>query len=107
MKTLIPIGWLLLALSIPAAMDVPEAHADGETERTRVVRFKISGMVTDNCPVLVKEAVRRIDGVKNVRASLETKRVDVTYVQGRTSPEAIRKVIEDKTGFDAEVEHVR
>lgn len=107
MKTLVQIAAVLLALSSQGALLHAEARADGdEQEQTRVVYFKITGMVTENCPVLVREAVRRIDGVKSVHASLETKTVEVEYVEGKTSPEAIRKVIKDQTGFDAEIERV-
>lgn len=63
-------------------------------------------LTPDSCPVLVEEAVRRIDGVNRVRASAEDKSVEVEYVVERTSPEAIRRVIEDQTGFDAEIDRV-
>jgi copper chaperone CopZ len=92
---------LLLAMCISPALRATHAHADDT--KTRVVLFQIDGMVTDSCPALVKQAVRRIDGVQRVEASAKTKTVRVEYVEGRTSPEAIRKVIKDQTGFDARV----
>ncbi|MFW5875398.1 MAG: heavy-metal-associated domain-containing protein [Myxococcota bacterium] len=105
MKKLIPIALVLFAISTQGALDAAPAQAGAsEQADTKVVVFKITGMVTDNCPVLVKEAVGRIDGVKRVDASLKTKSVRVEYIEGRTSPEAIRKVIKDQTGFDAEIE---
>jgi copper chaperone CopZ len=83
---------------------VSQTRADDPSqEKTRTVQFEIRGMVTDSCPALVKQAVQRIDGVQRVRANAKTKLVEVDYVVGRTSPEAIRKVIKDRTGFDARV----
>lgn len=103
MKTLIPMALLLLlATAAQGVLAAGQAQADD----TRVVHFEITGMVSDSCPVLVEEAVSRIDGVNRVDASLEDRSVEVEYVVGRTSPEAIRRVIKDQTGFDAEIDRV-
>jgi hypothetical protein len=39
-----------------------------------------------------------------VRASFERRNAVVRYIAGRTSPDAIRRIIEDRTGFRAQVE---
>lgn len=106
MKTIIPIALVLLAIGAHGALHASRAAADDSDAQTRVVYFDINGMVTDSCPVLVEEAVSRIDGVNRVDASAEDASVEVEYVVGRTSPEAIRRVIEDQTGFDAEIDRV-
>jgi copper chaperone CopZ len=104
MKRLIPIALMLLAFTTHGALDAAPAHADDlKKAQTSVVHFEITGMVTDNCPVLVEQAVRRIDGVERVKANAKTKAVVVEYVPGKTSPEAIRKVIKDQTGFNAKI----
>lgn len=95
-------AWLLLAALGLATLHVAAAHADDEA-KTRTVTFDVVGMVSDACPVLVKQALRRVDGVKRVDASAKTKTVQVEYLPSRTSPKAIQKVIKDKTGFDAKV----
>lgn len=94
---------LLLTLCIGETTQPPLARADETRAETRVARFRIPGMVTPSCPVLVRSAVRRIAGVTRVDASLETRSAEVEYIAGRTSPEAIGKVIKDKVGLDAEL----
>ena len=49
----------------------------------------------------MKLAAKRIEGVKDCKASYKTGTVEVTYDQSKTTPEAIAKVIFEKTGFKA------
>lgn len=89
-----------------ASRSVPEATRAAEpagTARTSIARFAIRGMVSKSCPALLKAAVSRIPGVVRVEADAETRLASVEYRDGSTTPEQIRKVIEDRTGFDAEL----
>jgi copper chaperone CopZ len=83
--------------------DLTEVPNAGTPPQTRVVRFRISGMLTPNCPKLVEAAARRVPGVTRVDASLESRSATVEYREGRTTPEKIRSVIVDQTGFQVEV----
>jgi mercuric ion binding protein len=94
----------LTLLPLSAATTGSTAVAQDPAPETRVVTFAISGMITRSCPVLVESAVRRIDGVEEVQASFERRNAVVRYVVGRTSPEAIARIIADRTGFRAEIE---
>lgn len=67
----------------------------------RETRFAIQGMVTPNCPALVKRAAAKIPGVKRASASLDDKSATIEWLEGSTTPTAIAKVIKDQTGFDA------
>lgn len=71
--------------------------------KTKTITLLIQGMVTNNCPVLVKAALSKVDGVLSVDASLKTKQVVVTYRDKITNPKAIVGVIKDQVGFDAKI----
>lgn len=103
MKNLFASALVLLVLCASPALDTATARAEDVPAANQVARFKILGMVTKNCPVLVKAAVSRIPGVKRVSANLETKTAEVEYAPGETSPAVIVKVIKQKVGFDAQL----
>ena len=65
----------------------------------RVVELQVDGMYMDTCPVLLKSAVRKIRGVKNVEASLEDKSATIEFDSEMTSVEMIQDVIRDQAGF--------
>jgi copper chaperone CopZ len=94
---------LLLSLPLAASAALQPDAARAEAPALRSVTLEITGMVTKNCPVLVKQAVSRIEGVVAVEASLETKTAQVRFDPSKTSPEQIRRVIKDRVGFDAKV----
>lgn len=77
--------------------------ADLDAKVLRTTRLAIKGMVTPNCPVLVKAALGKVEGVKRVQASLETKDAQIEYLEGVTSPEAMQRVLKDKVGFDSDI----
>ena len=49
----------------------------------------------------MKLAAKSVDGVKDCRADYKTGTAKVTYDPSKTSPEAVAKVISEKTGFKA------
>jgi copper chaperone CopZ len=91
---------LAASLSISAAALTATATPAPTTETKRAV-FDIKGMVTPNCPVLLKAAVHTVDGIVEVDASLEHKRAWVTYRVGATTTDAIIHTIADKTAYEA------
>ena len=92
----------LAPVALVAAYPVAVEAGDQQTE-TRTVTFRIGGMITPSCPVLVETAARSVDGVTDADASLERRTARVRYIAGRTSPERIRAVIHDATGFEVEI----
>lgn len=70
---------------------------------TKVVNLHVDGMYTDTCPVLLKTAVARIRGVKNVEASLEGNSATIEFDDSITSVETIQHVIKDQAGFITEL----
>lgn len=71
-------------------------YAQGDTS---VVNLHVDGMYTDTCPTLLKSAVRKIEGVKHVEASLEGKSATIEFDGSMTSLETIQDVIKDQAGF--------
>ena len=95
---------LALVAAIPALSSHPATASEAVSladTKTSVARFLIAGFVSRNCPVLVKAALKRLEGVRHVDASFETKTVSVRYVEGVTTPAEIEAVIKDRTGFTA------
>jgi copper chaperone CopZ len=101
---------ILSALAVVLAMWTSTAiHAasDQQTDKsaTQVCTLKVSGMTCAGCEAAVKMAARSVDGVKDVKASYEKKNAEVTYDPAKTTPDAIAKVITEKSGFKAEASH--
>ncbi len=70
---------------------------------TAVCTLKITGMTCGGCEGAVKVAAKKVDGVKVVTASYKSGTAEVTYDPAKTSPDAIAKVVTEKSGFKAEV----
>ena len=68
---------------------------------TKVCTLKVSGMTCAGCEAAVKIAAKRVDGVSAVAVSYDKAAADVTYGPSKTTPQAIAKVITEKTGFKA------
>lgn len=97
------------AVMAPRQADATEpskATSASKSPSTQVAKFAVDGMVTDNCPVLVKTALKGAKGVKRVDASLETKSAEVEFVEGETSPEVLAAILKKDVGFDVRVVEV-
>lgn len=104
------------ALALVAVMTVllvPTARAAagqkaGEGQKadqpaTKVCTLKVSGMTCAGCEAAVRMAARSIDDVKDVKASYARHNAEVPYDPAKTTPDAIAKVITEKSGFKAEL----
>lgn len=49
----------------------------------------------------MKLAAKTVDGVKDCKADYKTGLAEVTYDPSKTTPDAIARVISEKTGFKA------
>ena len=74
-----------------------------EQPATKVCTLKVSGMTCAGCEAAVRMAARSIEGVKDVKASYAKRNAEVTYDPAKTTPDAIAKVITEKSGFKAEL----
>ena len=62
------------------------AYAD-----TKTVTLSVPGMDCEVCPVTISKALKKVDGVEKVAASLATKEAVVTFDDTKTSVEALQK----------------
>lgn len=69
----------------------------------KVVSLSVDGMFSDACPVLLKSAVRKIKGVKNVEANLENKSARIEFDEAQTTLENIQATIKSAVGFNTEI----
>jgi copper chaperone CopZ len=80
------------------------AAAQNETRAAgEVCTLKIEGMACSACAALVEKEALKIDGVKAAKVSQPKGTAEITFDASKTTPEAIAKLITDKTGFKAEV----
>jgi len=75
---------LLAAVSIAAALAPQPALAESKS-----VVLSVPDMVSPACPVLARKALQKVDGVKEVRASLERKEAVVVFDDGKTSADKL------------------
>lgn len=71
-----------------------------ETDET--VTFDVEKMTCATCPIAVSKAMQRVEGVKIVEVSLETKSAVVTFSPGVTTAAEIGQASTD-VGFPATV----
>ena len=98
---------ILSVLAIALMMVTPamgRTADDQKTEKpaTQTCSLKVSGMTCAGCEAAVRMAARSIDGVKDAKVSYAKGNAEVTYDPAKTTPDAIAKVITEKSGFKAE-----
>ncbi len=90
------ITWTLIALLILAANSA--AASDGDQTAT----FDVEKMTCATCPIAVRKAMQRVDGVKEVNVDLDSKTAVVTYNANVTTPAEIGNA-STEVGFPASV----
>ncbi|MBN8780506.1 mercury resistance system periplasmic binding protein MerP [Pseudomonas aeruginosa] len=83
MKKLIAIAALASALTAPA------------WAATQTVTLSVPGMTCAACPITVKKALTKVDGVQKVEVSYEKLAAVVTFDDTRTTAEALTKATEN------------
>lgn len=59
------------------------------------VTLAVDGMTCASCSVAVRHTLKRLDGVREVRVSVEEKRVIVEYESGKVTPEQMIAAVND------------
>ncbi|MBC8772547.1 MAG: mercury resistance system periplasmic binding protein MerP [Stenotrophomonas sp.] len=77
MKKLVALLGLTLALSAPA------------WAATRTVTLSVPGMTCATCPITVKKALSKVEGVIAAKVTWEPKEAVVTYDDTKTTPAAL------------------
>lgn len=91
---------ILVALFI-AGLAAPNIYAEPNAEQT--VNFTIEKMTCATCPIAVRKAMERVDGVKDVEVDFDSKTAKVVFDSSSTTPQAIGAASTD-VGFPATVQ---
>lgn len=78
---------LFVALGLAAVLACCKCSTAYAASRT--VTLKVSGMSCVTCPITVKKALSRVDGVESVDVDFKQKQATVTFDDARTTPEAL------------------
>lgn len=57
----------------------------------RTVTLEVSGMTCATCPIVVKRALTKVDGVSKVEVSFKEREAVVTFDDAKTTVEALTK----------------
>lgn len=92
--------WILIIPSFVMLAYFPWAGAQDNELISKT--FLIDNMTCATCPISVRTAISRVDGVKRVSIDFGTKTADVTYDLLRTDDEKIA-IASSSVGFPARV----
>jgi len=76
------------SFAISQAGPASESAASSET-KTDLAMFSIENMTCATCPISVRKAMQRVDGVISVEVDFESKSATVVFDPGQTTPEEI------------------
>lgn len=74
---------LVTVLALSAALSAP-AWAT-----TQTVTLSVTGMTCAACPITIKKALNKVEGVENIEVNLEKKEALVTFDDAKTTVEAL------------------
>lgn len=97
------LGFVLVMAAGIALAPVATAHGQDEAQKSATVTLQVAKMTCGGCAAAVKSAAKKIDGVKDATVSYEKGSAEITYDPAKTTPEAIAKVITEKSGFPTSV----
>lgn len=95
MKKLVIIGALAALAGVGAIaalaplQSVAQTGAQTQQAQARTASFTIDNMTCATCPITVRTAMSRVDGVRSVSVDFASKRATVTYDPARATTEAI------------------
>jgi periplasmic mercuric ion binding protein len=87
-----------LIFALAAAFSAPAWAA------TQTVTLSVPGMTCAACPITVKKALSKVEGVEKIVVSFEKKQAIVTYDDAKTNVEALTKATEN-AGYPSTVKH--
>ncbi|WP_018991660.1 mercury resistance system periplasmic binding protein MerP [Aromatoleum toluclasticum] len=87
---------LATLVALAATLSAPALAA------TRTVTLSVPGMTCAACPITVKKALAKVDGVQKAEVSFEKREAVVTFDDAKTNAEALTKATAD-AGYPATV----
>ena len=70
----------------------------------QTVTLSVPGMTCSTCPITVKKAISKVDGVSKVDVTFETREAVVTFDDAKTSVQKLTKATED-AGYPSSVKN--
>lgn len=86
------------ATPLPLVRELVLAAAPAAVETK--VAIPVDGMTCAACPVAIKTALKKLDGVKSAEASREKKQAEVVYDESKVTAEQLAEAI-NKLGYKA------
>ena len=80
---------LLTIIALSAAVSAPAWAA------TTTVTLSVPGMKCATCPITIKKALNKVEGVENIEVNLEKKEAVVTFDDANTKVEALLEAIKN------------
>jgi mercuric ion binding protein len=74
---------LITLLAFSAALSAPAWAA------TQTVTLSVTGMTCAACPITIKRALNKVEGVENIEVNLEKKEARITFDDAKTTVEAL------------------
>ena len=87
---------LLMVLVLSAALSAPAWAV------TQTVTLSVPGMTCASCPITVKKALNKVEGVESIEVNLEKKETVVTFDDAKTQVEALLEAIKN-AGYPSSV----
>ncbi len=87
---------LITLLALSAALSPPAWAA------TQTVTLSVSGMTCATCPITVKKALNKVEGVENIEVNVEKKEALVTFDDAKTTVEVLLEATK-KAGYPSTV----
>lgn len=92
---------LFVALGLTAVLACCQCSA--VYAASRMVTLDVTGMTCVTCPITVKKALSRVDGVEAVEVDFKQKRATVTFDDAETTVDALTRATTD-AGFPSTVQ---
>jgi copper chaperone CopZ len=92
-----------LVVAVFVLVGLVPTTAQQKSSTIKTCSLTVAGMTCAGCEAAVRNAAKTVNGVTDVKASYDKKSAEVTYDSTKTSPEAIAKVITERSGFTATV----
>ncbi|MEQ9619837.1 MAG: heavy metal-associated domain-containing protein [Deltaproteobacteria bacterium] len=94
---------LFLGFYIYSPSNATASGKESPSDINEVV-LKVEGMTCKVCPLTIKTALKKLNGVVDADVSFEDKEARVTYEEGEVTVERIISAIEDAGSYKAEIE---
>ena len=93
----------MLLACVAFATTASAAGQAGDKKGNAVCTLKVSGMVCSACSATVEKTAKKLDGVIAATANQPKGTAEIIYDPAKTTPEAIARAVQKKTGFKVEL----